>query len=126
MMTAYLWAVLLTSVVESDFAFDQTAIDPIQEFKDECLQSFSFASSHVDLDVFENCYDHSVLVGSSGDDPDNTSNNIHYLCAVNAYAFEFGDMYKSKWYKHFLHPSVQEQTYHLSSRDHLRDFRLLF
>ena len=99
---------------ESEFALDQPAVDPMQEFEDECLQSFGFTVDLVSLDDFD---DNGTLVDDAGDDPDAGTGHNRYPCSANAYAFEFGDVYESNWYTKFLHPSVREQTYHLSSRD---------
>ncbi len=44
----------------------------------------------------------------------------------NAYDYEFGNVYQANWYIKFLHPSVREQTYYLSSRDRFGEFRSLF
>ena len=44
----------------------------------------------------------------------------------NAYDYEFGNVYQANWYIKFLHPSVREQTYYLSSRDRFGESRSLF
>ena len=60
--------------MESEFAFDQPTVDPVQAFEDECLQSFVFTSSHVDLDAFDNFDDVSTFAGGPGDGPNVVSN----------------------------------------------------
>jgi len=44
----------------------------------------------------------------------------------NAYGYEFGNVYEANWYLKFLHPSVRERTYYLSSNDRFGEFRSLF
>lgn len=90
-----------TVEVESDFAFNQHATDPLKEFEDECLQSFGFISSHADFDMFNDLNDVSVVVYSHGDYPDSVSNKDCHPHAENAYAFEVGDVYELNSYKHF-------------------------
>ena len=43
----------------------------------------------------------------------------------NRFGYSFGDIYKSNYYLHFLHPSVRERTY-LESRDRYSVFRSSF
>ncbi len=43
----------------------------------------------------------------------------------NRFGYSFGDIYKSNYYLHFLHPSVRERTY-LESRDRYSGFRSSF
>ena len=44
----------------------------------------------------------------------------------NAYDYEFGDVYAVNWYLKFLHPSVREWMYYLSSHDWYGEFQSLF
>ena len=48
-----------TAEVESEFALDQPPVDSMQEFKDECLQSFGYT---VDLVAFDDFDDNGTLV----------------------------------------------------------------
>ena len=92
-----------TTEVESEFAFNQPAVDPMQECKNECLQSFCFTADLVALDDFD---DNDALVDNSGDEPDSVTNHNCRSRAGNGYAFEFGNVHKSNRYAKFLHPSV--------------------
>lgn len=56
-----------TAEVESEFAMEQPADDPMQEFEDECLRSFGFTDDLVSLDDFD---DDGTVVYDDRDDPD--------------------------------------------------------
>ncbi len=116
-----------TAEVESEFAVDQPSVDPMQEFEDECLRSFGYSIDFLALDDFD---DDGTDAGTHVDDAavnaDAGSVINRRPRSANAYPFEFGDVCKSNWYFKFLHPSVRERTYHLSSRDRFGDFRSLF
>ena len=116
-----------TAEVESEFAVDQPSVDPMQEFEDECLRSFSYSVDFLALDDFDDDgADDRTLVNDVAGDANAGSVINRRPRSANAYPFEFGDVCKSNWYLKFLHPSVRERTYHLSSRDHFGDFRSLF
>ena len=112
-----------TAEVESEFALDQPSVDPMQEFEDECLLSFRYTVDFLALDDFD---DDGTLVDDVAGDTNAGSGVNRRPRSANAYPFEFGEVYKSNWCLKFLHPSVCEQTYHLSSRDRFGDFRSLF
>ena len=74
--------------MESKFALDQPPVDPMQEFEDECLQSFGYT---VDLVAFDDFDDNGTLVDNAAGNADAGTNHNRRLCSANAYPFEFGD-----------------------------------
>ena len=87
--------------MESKFALDQPPVDPMQEFEDECLQSFRYT---VDLVVFDDFDDDGTLVNYAAGDADAGTDHNRRSHSANAYPFEFGDVYESNQYKKILHP----------------------
>ena len=64
-----------TAKVESEFAIDQPPVDPLQEFEDECLQSFGYT---VDLIAFDDFDDDGTLVDNAAGSADAGTN--HNCC----------------------------------------------
>ena len=82
------------------------------EIEAEFLHPFQLCHSESGDDEDDNDDD-----GVSWDDDKEERHRERKERSPNAYDCEFGDVYAANWYLKFLHPSVREQTYYLSSRD---------
>jgi hypothetical protein len=91
-----------SSVVAQFYIDDLCPTDPLQQFEEECLHSFSTAFT--DTDNFD--VDNGILV------EDSAQSNIKEQRphSMNAFKYSFGNVFQSNWYAEFLQPSVRERT----------------
>ena len=79
-----------TAAVEADFNVQEpTLADPIKDFEDECIRSFSIP--FVEDDDFD--------IDDDFDEDDSSSTKERHPYSANAFDYSFGDVYQSNWYK---------------------------
>ena len=90
--------------------------DPIEQFEEECICSFSIPFNE------DNDFD----VGTEFIEDASMPTKERHPHSANAFEYSFGNVYQANWSTEFLQPSIRERTYYLSSRDRFGIFRCHF